>query len=332
MNGLRQLTFVFFFVSLALAASAQSPFASSCGEDNHIDASKRQAMDSVAMAFVGLLLGSNPSTAYDAFSKVGQGNTTRNEVAADGQMFVRQFEPKNVSVQHTYLINLVGKSPGRVVCGADFTKPDGWEALGATDDPEQGYVLMSADVTNGHLAIAVWLVEESIGWKVQSFWLNLSTLGDKDSTQLWALANAQKALGHNFNAALMYSAAAQLANRGPNFQMGITQSISEDVSDLTAPDEIKGKPPFLWTSGDSTFKILSVGPTAIGGKIYIIVMHEVAPWGTEGQVDGWNKQVLSYLKQRFPEYSDIFAGIVVRAKEQGGNRMYGTVDVTGSPK
>jgi hypothetical protein len=332
MARFRPLAPAFLLVLFTLPASAQSLFTFSCGEDDHVNAAKRQTMDSAALAFAGSLLGPNPSAAYDAFSKVGQQYTTRDRIAADGQTFVRQFEPKNVVVQHTYLINLSGKSPGRAICGTDFTKPNGWESLGATDAPEQGHVLISADVPNGHLAIAVWLVPEVNDWKVQSFWLNLSTLGDKDSTQLWALANAQKTVGHNFNAALLYSAALQTANRGPNFQMGITQHITEDMSDLIPPDEIKGKAPFLWNSADTTFKVLNVSPVAIGGKFYVIVLHEVAPWETDGQAEAWNKKVLSYFKQRFPEYSDVFAGIVVRAKEQGSSRLYGTVEETRSPK
>lgn len=289
-------------------------------------------MDSAAMAFAGLLLGPNPSAAYDLFSKEGQQGTTREQIATDGQTFIRQFEPKNLSVRHTYLMNLFGKSPGRIVCGTDFTKPDGWESVGAADIPEQGHVLLSADVTNAHAAIAVWLVPENNNWKVQSFWLNISSLGDKDSTQLWELANVQKARGHNFNAVMLYVAASQTANRGPNFQMGITQRISEDSADLVIPADLKGQPPFLWKSGDTIFKVLSYGPVAIGGKDYIFVVHEVAPWETDGQVDGWNKQLLSYFKQRFPEYSEIFAGIVVRAKERGTNRLYGTVEETPSSK
>jgi hypothetical protein len=112
-------------------------------------------MDKSAMAFAGLLLGPNPSAAYDVFSKEGQQSTTRERIDAAGQMFSRQFEPKNLSVQHTYLVNLFGKSPGRLMCGTDFTKPGGWESVAAADIPEQGYVMLSADMTNGHLAIAI---------------------------------------------------------------------------------------------------------------------------------------------------------------------------------
>src|SRR5262249_5202496 len=132
--------------------------------------------------------------------------------------------------------------------------------------------------------------------------------------------------GHKFNAALLYAAATQVANRGPNFQLGITQSISEDLSKLTVPSEIQGQPPFLWKDGHNTYKVLNVGPIAVGGKMYITIAHEVSPWQTDAEVDSWNKQLLGYFKKRFPEYSDVFAGLVARAMERGTDRGFGTVE------
>jgi hypothetical protein len=162
--------------------------------------------------------------------------------------------------------------------------------------------------------------------------LNVSTLADKDSLQLWALARTQQARQHSFNAALLYAAAAQTADRGPNFQLGIALSISDEMSKLTAPPEIQGQPPFFWKNGETTYKVASVGPIAVGGKIYVVIVHEVSPWQSDEQVDGWNKDLLRYFKHRFPEYSDFFAGLVARATERGSNRGYGTVEELSSTK
>jgi hypothetical protein len=93
-----------------------------------------------------------------------------------------------------------------------------------------------------------------------------------------------------------------------------------------APREIQKPPPFSWREGEKSWKILSVGPIAVGGKIYVTISHEVSRIQTESEVDGWNKDLLSYFKNRFPEYSDVFSGVVVRAHERGTNRGYGTVE------
>lgn len=157
-------------------------------------------------------------------------------------------------------------------------------------------------------------------------------LADLDSMKMRGLAQAQHAKGHNFNAVILYTTAAQLANRGPSFQLGITQSITDDLAKLPVPPEIRGPTPFFWKDGENTYKILNVGPIAVGGKIYMMLVHEVAPWQSDAQVDGWNKELLRYFKKRFPEYSDSFAGLVARAHERGGNRGFGTVEETPTAK
>lgn len=316
----------------AFLAFSQTPSASSCGEDEHIDAGKRKIIDAVAMNFIQRVLGPSPAAAFDFMSKAGQAETTRQQFDSTVTAIIRQFEPKNIVLQHTYLIELKGKSPGRVVCATDLSKPEGWESVAAENIPEQAHVLLSADTINNKLAFVLWLVPEKEEWKVQSFRLNVSTLADKDSVQLWELARAQEARQHNFNATLLYAAAAQTADRGPNFQLGITQPISDEMAKVAVPTEIRGQPPFLWKSGETTYKVASVGPIAVGGKIYVIIVHEVSPWQSNEQVDGWNKELLSYFKRRFPEYSDVFAGLVARATERGSNRGYGTVEELPSPK
>jgi hypothetical protein len=323
------------FGILALAtlrAPAQQPNMSSCGEDGHIDTAKKKTIDTAALSFVQTVIGPSPSAAFDLMSQAGQAETNRQQLDSAALAIMRQFEPKNVAVQHTYLIKLKGGYPRRVVCATDLSKPGGWESLSAENVPEQAHVLLSADTRNNKLAFVVWLVPEKSEWKVQSFRVNVSTLADKDSIQLWELARAQQARQHSFNAALLYAAATQAADRGPNFQLGITQSISDDTSKFTAPAEINGQPPFSWKNGANTYKVMSVGPIAIGGKIYVIIVHEVAPWENDAQVDAWNKELLNYFKRRFPEYSDVFAGLVARAIERGSNRGYGTVEELPSPE
>jgi hypothetical protein len=171
-------------------ALPQTPFVFSCAEDTHVDAGKKKTIESVSMNFVQTVLGPSPTLAFDLMSKAGQAETTREQFDSIAGGIVRQLEPKNVALQHIYLIELKGKSPGRVVCATDLSKPEGWESLSAADVSEQAHVLLSADTRNNKLAFVVWLVPEQSEWKVQSFRLNVSTLADKDSLQLWALSAA----------------------------------------------------------------------------------------------------------------------------------------------
>jgi hypothetical protein len=323
------MTRIFCLAILALIvfpAFAQSPFIYFCKEDSDIAADKRAMIESTANNFLQLLLGPNPERAFELMSEKGRANVTQEQLKGGLSAILQLVKPQSISLQHTYFIELKGNSPGRVVCGRDISKSDGWESLEAADVPEQAHVVIMAKTVNNLVAFTVWLVPEQNSWKVQSFWMNAVTLADKDSLKLWQLAQEQRKKGHNFNAALFYAAAAQTANRGPNFQMGIAQSISQDSSTLTMPPDILGPPPFLWKNGENTYKVMSVGPIAVGGKIYLILVHEVSPWQSNEQVDHWNKEFLRYVKQRFPEYTDAFAGLVARARERGSARGFGTVE------
>jgi hypothetical protein len=296
-----------------------------CGDDTHIAPAKRAAIDLAAVNFVNALFSSNPSDAFDALSKDGQLAITREKVATMGRDFL-PLSPKNVAVQHSYEVSSVGKPSGPAVCGDDFSKPEKIVLLTQLDAPDQAAVLMSADAINNHLAISVSLVPEQGAWKVRGFWVNVSTLAEYDSNQLWQLGRAQQEKGHDFNATLLLSASLQLAKRGPDLKLGIVQYIQEDLSNLSAPIEIRGQPPLIWNKGAKDFKILSCGPVAVGGKIYVNLVQEVEPWKDDAQVVARNKELIAYFKQRFPEYSEVFAGIVVRASERGTHRGYGTVD------
>jgi hypothetical protein len=67
------------WLGLLLAAGQafpQTPFASSCAGDEHIDRGKRKTIDAVAMNFILTFLAPSPTAAFDFMSKAGQSETT----------------------------------------------------------------------------------------------------------------------------------------------------------------------------------------------------------------------------------------------------------------
>jgi hypothetical protein len=301
------------------------PLAFSCAQDASIGAAKRIAVESAAMNFLKSLLVSDARVGYEMLSSGGKASVSPDQLV-QAIAAIKSYEPTNLAIEHTYFLELTGKSPGHVICSTDLSKPHNWEKVAATSVPEQAHVILSAEARNNKLAFSIWLMPEDADWRVQSFWMNVATLADKDSPSLWRLGSEQAAKGHNFNAALLLVAAVQIANRGPNFQLGISQAIAKDLSKLNMPPEIQGQPPFTWKNDRGRYKVMTVGPIAIAGKIYVVIAHEVSSWESDAQVDGWNKELLSSFKNRFPEYSDVFSGVIVRALEQGGNRSFGTVE------
>jgi len=98
------------------------------------------------------------------------------------------------------------------------------------------------------------------------------------------------------------------------------------MGEVPRPHVLQGRPPFIWNFDKSTFKVLNVGPTGIGGKIYLVVDHEIAPWAEDKEADRENRNLMAEFAKAYPEYKEAFAGLVVRAHERGGPRGFGTVE------
>src|SRR5208337_4820751 len=132
-------------------AWAQLPFVSSCAEDSHIDEAKRKALNSAAINFAEAFLGPDPSSGFAALSKEGQRTITEEQLTAQARAIQEQLQPTDLRAQHVYMLNISGRSTGRVICATDLKKADGWESLETINVPEQAYVLMSAQARNNGL-------------------------------------------------------------------------------------------------------------------------------------------------------------------------------------
>jgi hypothetical protein len=52
----------------------------------------------------------------------------------------------------------------------------------------------------------------------------------------------------------------------------------------------------------------------------------LSSWPAEPDAERWNLELMAVFANRFPEYSAVFAGSVVDARERDGNRFYRSVD------
>ncbi len=317
--------------AVALAAWASAAFGqlsyTKCLDDGKIGAAKRDAINEAALTFVETLLGDSLAAAYDLLSASGKALGSREQFGAQVAPLIKGAAYKSPSVQHTYVITLVGGPPARVPCGI-LTNADRLTFFTATGVPEQAYVVLQAASRNNRWAVTVWLVPEDGAWKVQAFWQNVSTLGDDGPREVIQRARAQLAKGHRMNAALLYGGAKGLTERGPNMQLGIVQTLADETAKLSAPLEVAGPPPYLWKAKTFTAKVTNLGPLAIAKKYYIAITHEVPALEPVQAVEVQNREVIEYFKARFPEYTDVFSGIVVRATQVGTNKLYGTVDAS----
>jgi hypothetical protein len=302
-------------------------FTAGCKADDEISTKDRESVGQVALKFVQDALGPNSSDAFAAFTADAKESVPLEQFVSGFQNSIKPMGPfKDLRVAHTYVPRVMGGTQEqRVVCGS-LSSPETWVAVNARPGPAEAYVIVEGDTVNNTNAFVVWLIPEQGNWRVQYVQFATTTMVGKSADDLRKMAAIENEKQHNFNAFILYAAALQLADRGPFFQLGIKPEIEKAIGNVQRPPILQGKAPFVWNFDKLTFRVLNVGPIGIGGKIYLLVAHEIEPWSEDKEADRKNRDLIVAFAKAYPEYKEAFAGLVVRAHERGGNRGFGTVD------
>jgi hypothetical protein len=308
------------------------PILATCATDDEIPPDKRATIEQAGLRFVQALVSLNTEAAYSELSSGAKQAVPRDKVAVLIAQVIQPIAPFSaVRVAQIHLVKVVtNASTARILCGSSLARPEDWVSVAVRPIAEQAHVLIDAQTKNNGWTFALWLAPEQ-DWRVDYFNVVTSTMVGKTAHDLWDLARSEQQSNRNFNAAMLYITANQLASRGPNFQLGITSEIQKDMQKLQLPPQLQGQAPFIWKFGEHAYKILNVGPIGVGGKIYLTLTQETAPWGVDQEADQQNRALISDFARAVPEYTNVFAGLVVGAKERGGNRLFRTVDETTAP-
>lgn len=324
---------------LPVAARAQEPASAPppptpyhCATDGDIDPMRRAVIESTAMQFVRSVVSGDAGSAWDAMTGHGQSSITRDQFVSNAALTIQPTQPRNLAIQHAFLIYVIGTpAPGaRVVCGADVSDPTRSYRMAVVAAPEQAYVILTADGRAAGLVFTLWLLRDASGWKVNSFDFHTATLSGRNALQLWQVARDQHQHGHEFNATLLYFAAVQIADRGPDFELAFAPQMAQEEAQVTRPKELTGRPPFKFEGDGKDFSLLNIGSTDVGGRMYLALTYEAAPWKSTKQVEHSNQMLIALITKLFPEYAEVFQGIVAQASERGTGRTFATVGDSGS--
>lgn len=304
-------------------------FASSCEQDGEIPSEKLAAINNQGLLFVHAALGPDPAKAYQSFASPELQKKVSSEQFA--QFMQQQVDPLGpfdpIGIAHTYFANVVGQPQGEwMECGT-LGKPQDLVSFRFMPSSKQAWVLISGKARNNTWTFTTWLVQVGGRWRIDSFTANISTLAKLSAVGAWELAHREEEQQHWFNAFIFYSAAIQLAWRGPSFRLGIAPVIRKQMAKIQVPGALHGKPPYVWAFGARTFKVLRVGPIAVAGKVYLDIAYQAQPWRNYNQVDHENRVLIQDFASKHPEYAAVFAGIIGEAHEIGTNRGFRTVEV-----
>ncbi|MBI2678965.1 MAG: hypothetical protein HYX28_09305 [Candidatus Koribacter versatilis] len=294
-----------------------------CFVDGAIPKNTKAAIEREALAFLGTALGEKPATAYQFLTAQSQREVGLEAFTALATGLSHSTEPRNLRVAHSFLVREITQE--RVAAACSSADPDQSVIVATEPRAQQAYVLFVADGVNNRVAFPVWLVEEELAWKIRGFIGFPTSLADKDSSALRAMAQTERQRGHSLNSALLYSAALQ-TRVSPLLEYGNATELRKELSGLKVPAEIEGQPPFVWKSAKHSFEVSSVQPMAIGGKLFLVVERVADTWPSDKEIDAASKDLITFLQQRYPEYREVFAGIIVRAHEKNGSRGFGTVE------
>lgn len=320
--------------SLATPATGQEGglFVSTCAEADKISTDKRKAIETAAISFVRAITSENWQNGYRDLSEGAKAAVAPKEFSEIVQQNFLPMAPyQQIRVDRVYSPNVVGWTPPRVMCGI-LSDPERWAAVAVERDKEQAHVLVIADARNNQWSFALWMLRGSSGWEIHGFHGGASTLASWTAADTWRKARAEAAKDHHFNSVILNYAALQLAYRGNYFQLGLHSEIQQRIAGLPVPQSLRGAVPYVWASEHDEFRVWRIGPLAVGGEVYLQVFHEMPAWKTNQEVDNRNKRLIRLLTQRFPEITDVFAGLVITAQETNSNRQFGTVEEWKQPQ
>jgi hypothetical protein len=309
-----------------VCAQSAQPSGSTCSIDSQIPAKDLASIDKAAIEFVQEALSANPETAYANFTDEAKSGITSENFATVFKQGIQPMGPFiNLHAAHTYLAQVTGGAQEqRVICG-DLASAGKWVAVNIKQGPAQAHVIVEAQTPNNIWAFVLWLVPVQGNWRVQYSQAMATTTVGKNVVELERMAATELQAHRNFNAYILYAAALQLAVRGPFLELGIQREIQKSLDSLKPPMNLQGGPPFDWLLGKTTYKVLNVGPIGISETVYLLIDHQIEAWTDDKVADAKNRELISSFSKSYPEYRQVFAGIMARAHASEGVHSFSTV-------
>lgn len=297
--------------------------AAPCLADDAIDAARRTAANDAARAFFDKLLKIDP-TAGDALSDEAKKRVSPDMLQAMMQTIAANGPYSDLTIAHTYQPT-IGGAPGRITCpGADAATT---LSLAALPDTTQVHTLFTAKTRNNDWSLTTWMIEKDKTWRVHAFYVSMASIVGHSASDILSMAEAQAKKGHAFNAYLLYAVARNLADRGPNIDLGLTQDINATLAKHEPPPELKGTPPFTWKLDGMTFPVEFVALVGTDKKLGLTFLHRDPAWDGKdtGKAERRNKRLIDGFVKTHPEYAEVFSYISARILEPGKDTGWGTV-------
>ena len=299
--------------------------AADCLVDSQIPPAQRAAVENAGLSFVQAMLGADTGTAYAKFTPETRGSLAAADFAGLAEQARESLDAvRSLQVAHTYFVKGIGRGHDKKITCGSMGRPDDFIRVAVKPATAQAHLLIEGRSASNAWSFVLWLIEGQ-GWQVQNVFLGMTRMIDKSPADFLRLALDQVSRKHDFNAALLYATADNLADYGPDFELGVRAAIRREAARLKLPRALQGETAPSWRLGKKTYRILAVGPVGAGGKLYLMINWETSAWGSDKEVETRNQDFIAAFAQAYPEYADAFAGLIVSAVEKGGGRGYRSI-------
>jgi len=305
-------------------------FTDICETDDEVAAGERDIYEKSAMNFVEALLSDHPERAYGQLTSELRTGMSADDFPKKVEGVLRYRPFAQLHIEHSYRDSQksVGSARHSTLCTAvargSSDKPEGRVTIALLPVPQQAHVIIGGKATNDHWAFTIWLVPDRSPqepWQITGFDVRAVTILERTATDTWTLARRERDAGHALNAYLLFSAAKQLAYRGPNLQLGIYPEIEKELAALEVPSELKNQD---WKLSDETYHVLFVGPVGIGKTIYLHIQFQAAQSDDNDALERRSRAFLAAFKETHPEYAEAFDALFIEAVRPDGSGFRST--------
>jgi hypothetical protein len=300
-----------------------------CHDGREIDPTKKSEAETSSLQFARALFSGDLEVAYSHFTEQAKNSTSRNQLRGLLEAMRPSGPYDSLETEQVMIVTrwwLASPGTGLAMCSKDLTHSEASVTVALTNVREQAYVLISAKGTPESWVVVLWLVPHEGQWQVQAFHLMMETAASKNAAEILAQARMERSRGHNLNAEVLYAGAADLASRGPFYRTGFQDTIQEEAQQIMMPTDFRGQPPFTLQGPSGPFTIWHMNPVPVRGQLYLLISQEISPWKDSGETVRKNRALISAFATRFPEYSDVFSGMVAESTDHDRGHGWRTVE------
>lgn len=296
----------------ALAPSSALASSAVCVANGNVSGDDRKAVIAAAHALADPILAGDGLAAFRTLSNEARSLTSEAELTAlAGMLAVGRDKP--VAVSGVYMLDAGDARPDDFVDCRDTAPADDWVAVRVfANGHRQAQVVLSIVTPNNDLALRVLLGWRDGAWRRDAVSFGVTTAAGRTGLELFALGKKQLEAGHELNAHLLLSTASQMIDRGAGMDLQASPALRDAMKSYEAPSGFDGAA-YRWTLNGREHRVRSITLIALGGKIGIVMDHEISPWPGDDGADLADRQLTDAFMAAHPEWAESFAFVAAKA-------------------